>query len=125
MSVTSFGIPLPFGQTLRPANLTACPYHCSAGPDYFTLTQNNTNLQIMDIRNDIQEIQTAGDNVDSQLFTVMQSNNVLVSNVDSSSVLDGSTVIQNAEINLYATITGTINANNGTIGGFKIGSNYI
>lgn len=108
MSSTSLGLPLAFGQTLRPSTSTYVPPHCTAGPDNFTLSWNtNNNLIIYAIKNTDNEMLEKGKEVKGDLFALVKPRSI-DSNISWGNIIDGSTVIQNAEINLYATLNGRV-----------------
>lgn len=117
MSITTFGIPLPFGQTLRPKNTTECPYHCSATPDNFTLNylEENLNLHIDNIRNKENEFDDVGTSVIQNPFIDFKVDRIY-SNVKLANILDASSVIQSSELNAYLSIDGTMDLLNVSLG---------
>lgn len=117
MSITTFGIPLPFGQTLRPKNTTECPYHCSATPDNFTLNylEENLNLHIDNIRNKENEFDDVGISVIQNPFIDFKVDRIY-SNVKLANILDATSVIQSSELNAYLSIDGTMDLLNVSLG---------
>lgn len=109
MSVTSLGIPLPLGQALRPENVSTCPAHCTIGPSYFTILFATDNyFQISAVTTAQRLLTSAGNNVTEDLFSLFKLSTI-DANIKLANVIDGSTLIQNSELNTYVTIEGKIN----------------
>lgn len=109
MSVTTFGIPLPIGQTLRPKDTPECPPHCIASPDNFILEYNDSSktLNFITVENTEDELINKNIQIRVRPFSSIKVDKIY-SNIRVENVFDGTSVIQSSELNAYLSISGTM-----------------